>query len=460
MSVVFDLKTLDKEQSEKICKHLTFIPEENKFVRPNKFNIDGGEPVRMYYTKDGKTRLPYRFSCAFFKKIFNIDKDFPKIYTDKKDKFSGRLLDRQKEPFKEAVKYLKKYNTVTIALYPGFGKTFMGTMLSWYLNLYTCVLVHRENVGKQWVKTFEKYFDLKEQDIWYVGEKFTLDGKKYGPDKIKSEAKIIICMDGRTDKIPQSMKDSIGCLLIDEAHCFCSPSKVKPLLSFSPKYTIAETATPKKDNGMHKVIQSICGTHYIQKVSTKPYNFFIIQTNLEYELEGSKNIFGDLVNQQCKSERRNEIILKLLECNKDYKTIIAGNRKEHCKFLNESLTKMGLESSELYGTIKNYKTKNILIGTGSKMGVGFDEENFCDDFDGRPSDLLLMLTTYASWAPFEQVRGRGMRTETPNVVVFNDKHPITKKHMTQIRKWVRETNGKIIELNVDKMESFDINTYK
>ena len=121
---------------------------------------------------------------------------------------------------------------------------------------------------------------------------------------------------------------------------------------------------------------------------------------------------------------------------------------------------MGLESSELYGTIKNYKTKNILIGTGSKMGVGFDEENFCDDFDGRPSDLLLMLTTYASWAPFEQVRGRGMRTETPNVVVFNDKHPITKKHMTQIRKWVRETNGKIIELNVDKMESFDINTYK
>ena len=448
MSVIFNLKDLDNETSEKIIKYLTFIPEINKFTRPNKFSQDAGESVKMYYTKDGKTRLPYRFSCSFFKKIFNIDIKFPKIFEDQKNKFSGKLLDRQKDPFKEAISYLKKYNTVTIALYPGFGKTFMGSMLSWYLNLYTCVLVHRENVGKQWVKTFEKYFDLKKEEIWYVD------------DKIKKDAKILICMDGRTDKIPQELKEKIGCLIIDEAHCFCSPSKVKPLLSFSPKYTIAETATPKKDNGMHKVIQSICGTHYIQKISSKPYHFFVIQTNLEYELEGSKNIFGDLINQQCQSEKRNEIILEILKNNQKYKTIIAGSRKEHCKLLNNSLTDLGLESSELCGTIKNYKKKNILIGTGSKMGVGFDEENFCDDYDGRPSDLLLMLSTYASWAPFEQVRGRGMRTDTPNVIVFNDKHPITKKHMTQIRKWVRETNGKIIELNIDKMESFSIDDYK
>lgn len=447
MSVIFNLSDLGKDDSEKIVKKLTFVPQVNKFLKTSKFS-SSGEHVRMFYTKDGKTRLPYRFACCYFNKIFNLDIEFPKIFTDKKDKFSGRLLDRQKEPFKEAVKYLKKYNTVTIALYPGFGKTFMGSMLSWYLNLHTCVLVHRENVGKQWVKTFQKYFSLDDNEIWYVD------------DKVKKDAKIIICMDGRTDKIPQEMKDKIGCLIIDEAHCFCAPSKVKPLLSFSPKYTIAETATPEKDNGMHKVIQSICGVHYIQKVSTKPYHFFIIQTNLEYDLDGSKNIYGELVTNQCGNERRNEIILDVLKNNQSYKTIIAGSRKEHCKFLKNSLEDLGLEASELYGTIKNYKTKNILIGTGSKMGVGFDEENFCDDYDGRPSDLLLMLNTYASWAPFEQVRGRGMRTDTPNVVIFNDKHPITRKHMTQIRKWVRETNGKIIELNADKMESFNLNDYK
>ena len=449
MSVVFDLKKLDQKISLKIDKLLTFIPKNTQKFQKFSNYTPAEDPIKMYYTTSGVTRLPYFFSCALFKKKFHTNKDYQNIYEEPNGKFTGKLLDRQKEPFKEAIQYLKKHNTVTIALYPGFGKTFMGVMLSWYLNKLTCVLVHRDNVGKQWVKSFKSYFsELKEEEIWFVD------------NKIKEGAKILVCMDGRTDKIPQEMKDRIGTLIIDEAHCFCSPSKVKPLLSFSPKYIIAETATPKKDNGMEKVIQSICGTHYIQKISDKPYHFFIIQTNLKYEMEGSKNPFQELTTHQTTSKERNEIILNILKSNQQYKTIVAGNRKEHCKLLHSSLEELGMESSELYGSIKNYKTRNILLGTGSKMGVGFDEANFCDDYDGRPSDLLIMLYTFASWAPFEQVRGRGMRAEKPNVVIFNDKHPITRKHMTHIRKWVKETNGTIIELKIDKMESFNLDEYK
>ena len=450
MSVRFSLKDLDEKTSNRIVKALTFRPKIPPHLQKNQKYQQSLEPIRMYYTSEGETRLPFQFSCLFFKKRFNQDKIFSKIYEEPNGKFTGKLLDRQREPFKESISLLKKHNTVTIALYPGFGKTFMGVMLAWYLNKRVCVLVHRDNVGKQWVKSFRQYFsELTDDDIWFVD------------DKTKPNAKIIISMDGRTDKIPQEVRDDIGTLIIDEAHCFCAPSKVKPLLAFSPKYVIAETATPKKDNGLEKVIQSICGLHYIQKTSTKPYHFFIIQTNLSYELDGSKNIFGDLSNKQCENEARNNIIIEILKANQQYKTIVAGNRKEHCKYLAERLTEEGLESSQLHGTIKNYTTKNILIGTGSKMGVGFDEANFCDDYDGRPSDLLIMLNTYASWAPFEQVRGRGMRAEKPNVIILNDKHTITRRHMTQIRKWVKETNGKIVELNVDKLDGkFDIDNYK
>jgi len=67
-----------------------------------------------------------------------------------------------------------------------------------------------------------------------------------------------------------------------------------------------------------------------------------------------------------------------------------------------------------------------------------------------------MCYTMASWANFEQVRGRGMRADKPNVVIFNDKSSISKKHMTQIRKWVRETNGTIVEMNVTKMENYNL----
>ena len=189
MAVSFGINTLNNEQQKIIDKHLTFKAEEPSFLKFKKANGSASslqEPVRMYYSNNGIIYLPFRFSCSFFNKNFNINTDFETIYENKKDKFSGKLLPRQIEPFQEAIRYLQTYRTVTIALYPGFGKTFLGAMLTWCLNLKTCVLVHRENVGKQWMTTYKRYFDLDDKYIWFVG------------DKLNREAKILVCMAGRT----------------------------------------------------------------------------------------------------------------------------------------------------------------------------------------------------------------------------------------------------------------------
>jgi superfamily II DNA or RNA helicase len=451
MSAIFDIDKFDAVEQKKIDKLLTFTPTSKNFGA-NRYSAQKAEIVKMYFCKDKVLHLPFRFACGYFNEIFNQEKEYPKIFEKKKGNFTGKLLDRQKEPFKEAVGYLAEYRSVTIALYPGFGKTFMGVMLSWYINLKTCVLVHRDSVGKQWVKTFINYFKIDEKEICWVPE---------GEKKFNKDAKVFVCMSGRTDKIPSDIRKEIGTLIIDEAHCFCSISKVNPMLSFSPKYVIAETATPIKENGMHKMIQSICGEHFIWKTSTKPYHFFLIDTNLPIQTTpGAGNIFGELLNLQCINEERNKLIVDILDANKKYKTIIATSRKEHCKDLKSMSEERGMETSELYGSKKNYDPKNILIGTCSKMGVGFDEANFCDDFDGRPSDLLIICQTFASWAPFEQVRGRGMRTEKPTVIMFKDNHHITKRHFQGIKRWVKETNGVLIELKADKMETFDLENYK
>jgi len=447
MSVLIKISDLSKRESEKIDKELTIKPKVSPYQKFGSFQ--GQEPpVKMYWTTPGVTRIPYFFSKCFFGKDLNSENTYPNIYDNPNGKFSGKLLDRQKEPFKKALEYLKGQRTVTIALYPGFGKTFMGVMLAWYMNKKCCVLVHRENIGLQWVKTFKRYFQGLDEEIWFVN------------DKPPEKCRIMVSMDGRTDKIPDNWKEDVGLLIIDEAHCFCSKGKVKPMLSFQPKYVIAETATPEKDNGMERMIQMICGKHYIQKISEKPYYFFVVHTGLEYEIEGGGNVYQDLVEAQVGSEERNEMILQILQENPERKAIVASSRVGHCKKIAEGLVERGLESSQLHSTIKNYQPKNILIGTGSKMGVGFDEANFCDDFDGRPSDLLIMTYTFASWAPFEQVRGRGMRTDNPHVVVFHDSHPITRKHLTKMRRWTRETNGIIKEIYPDKMEGWNLESWK
>ena len=79
MSVVFDLKDLDDKISKKIVKALTFHPSVPQFQKFQKYQACQ-EPILMYYTKEGKTRLPFQFSCIYFKKRFNQDYKLKDVY--------------------------------------------------------------------------------------------------------------------------------------------------------------------------------------------------------------------------------------------------------------------------------------------------------------------------------------------------------------------------------------------
>ena len=141
MSVVFDLSTFPEDLQKRIDKMLTFTPNtQQKFNKQFSFEASQ-EPVKCYYTVNKKVHLPYRFACTLLNKFFNMEK-FPPISKDKSLEFKGKLLARQEEPYAEAIEHLKRYNTTTIALYPGFGKTFLGCMLTPRLNRFKCGLLY------------------------------------------------------------------------------------------------------------------------------------------------------------------------------------------------------------------------------------------------------------------------------------------------------------------------------
>ena len=99
MSVKFKLSEISAEEQKKIYKYLVFKPEEPKFNRGGANYYQGSSAsINMFYTENKIVRLPYRFACSFYKKIFNNDKEYPKIFEDQNGKFSGRLLERQIEP--------------------------------------------------------------------------------------------------------------------------------------------------------------------------------------------------------------------------------------------------------------------------------------------------------------------------------------------------------------------------
>ena len=63
-------------------------------------------------------------------------------------------------------------------------------------------------------------------------------------------------MSGRIDKIPQELLDAVGFLIIDEAHTFCTETRIKSLLRVKPRYIISCTATPDREDGLYSMIES------------------------------------------------------------------------------------------------------------------------------------------------------------------------------------------------------------
>jgi superfamily II DNA or RNA helicase len=240
MAYSVNRSTISPEAANSIHSMLCLQPE-----TPNsKYNRGKiPEPVLFYNVHDNIVDLPYLFAASLFQITPNIDIPYPTTQLT----FTGTLRENQVTVEQESWDQLEKYGTSTLGLYPGFGKTILGAKLASRAKLMTVVLVHREILTTQWKKTFE---DFTNASVWIVGEKT--------PPPI---CDVIICMDTRWDKIPKQMRDSIGFLIIDEAHAFCTPTHVGCLLAFHPKYIVIESATLEREDGMDSMIYAIAGEH-------------------------------------------------------------------------------------------------------------------------------------------------------------------------------------------------------
>ena len=123
--------------------------------------------------------------------------------------------------------------------------------------------------------------------------------------------------------------------------------------------------------------------------------------------------------------------------------MILCRRVAHVIILKALLESFGVKVATLYGNQKNYSDSEVLIGTLDKMGVGFDEKNECDDFQGRESDLLILVTSIASLALFIQAKGRVSRAADNAVFYLVDDMDIPKNHFSGSSKWIKETKGVI-----------------
>ena len=281
-----------------------------------------------------------------------------------------------------------------------------------------------EVLENQWLKSIQEFSTAK---VWICGTP--------QPESFD----VILSMQGQIDKIPQEIRNQIGCLIVDEAHLFCTQIRAETLMKIRPKFLIGLTATYEKENGMQKVLDLFFGKLV---VCHRRVHVTVHKLETEIGVSGQRNAQGKvdwnvLQNELAENEVRNQFIVDFLMMNKEYKILAFTSRVNHAKVIYNMLK--GKDSvAVMTGKEKSYSDSRILIGTSGKLGTGFDDAMACQDFDGTRFNMIVFLFSMKSLALLEQLLGRGCRIDNPILVDFVDDHAILRGHWNKRNKYYKE----------------------
>ncbi len=441
----FFLSKVSNEQQSVISGNLHFIEIKKKpqnYYQRQKQQYRSKKSINTYLIKEDYLYLPF----SYVRDIIGIKPNQKKEHYISTLIFTGTLRLNQIEPCKEAIDVLKKTGTVILNMYPGFGKTITSAYIGLYFG-YKILVVLAGDLIDSWLGTFSKVSKAK---VWIV------KAKKAPP----KEFDVIICMIGRLHYVPLDILECMGTLIIDECHQFCTQKRLELILQIRPRYIMGLSATYERSNdSFHRAMNMICGPKKIIRTYEEPFTIYRYGTGIKADLSKMKkddgsNDWAQLKTFIAHNEERNKLISNLVGIfvNLGFKPLIlTWLNKEHVHLLLDILKTKVDTLDYLSGTKKKYKDSQVLIGTISKIGTGFDEKERCENFGGKRLNVLFIVGSLRSIELLEQICGRVFRSENPIIVHLVDNDGVSTSQWGTCRKeyYLTKRNAKIF--NVRKL---------
>lgn len=464
--------TLPEEEKHKLsyCMVIPKDPFMRKAPTPIEFKKE---------SPDGRTFIvPFTFGNRVTKSFPNDSKNFRSLDL----KFNIELKENQIPVVEEAMAQLDEFRSTTLYLCTSYGKTTISTYITSQLNLPTVVVVRTEELQRQWFNTLTD--NISRTD----GSPLSVVKVKKGVEEDEyRNADIIICMKQRWKKFSEDqerakeIRKSIGLLIVDEAHEFCTPGSVGTFLCWQPKYVVLLTATPTKSNETHRMLWLVAGKHSVSKKledmieeSGKVFRALLVRSGIvpdlseledgdskemyrgmtignesvtnEDEVKGAQ-LFTKIVNCMAKNEERNNLIISIIETlykKPDTSILVITARQKHAEDLDLLAKGKNLDSDYVSGIKNQFKNTRILFGTRNKIGTGFDQKSQFKGEDIIPFNYLILACSYKQNAPFEQSVGRIMRSNNPTVIYILDEHRYFQEHWKICKRWL-ESKGATVE---------------
>ena len=420
MSIKIKTSELKPENVDKINKDL-------KITLENKFSFGQPKYIYPYEIIGDYIKLPFAYAKRSLKLKRPERNSFPSLNIN----FEGILRDNQKIVKKEAIKYLNKTGSVLICAYPGFGKTCLGINIALFIKFKVLIVVNKIILMEQWKNSLKKFAPEVRVELVKPRTKFK-DSDFYIVNAIN------------VPKIDKKILESIGTVIIDEAHLIVAETLSKCLQHIFPRYLIGLTATPYRPDGLDVLLDLYFGVNKIIRKLYRKHTVYKVETNFKPKVEYSKTgriNWGVVLDSQANNKPRNDLIIKIISDIFSKRTfLVLVKRISQGEYLYKNLLEKGESVTALFGKNQIFDVNSrILIGTCSKVGVGFDHPNL---------NTLLLAADVEEY--FVQYLGRVFRTRDVEPVIIDliDKNKILTKHFSTRRNTYQKHGGIIKTLEI------------
>jgi len=450
MSLHFNVHSLSIETRELISSELK-VDVNADADKSKKYFKKAYKPKKWVYPYRVCNDIVYLPLAWALKNIPGSQRKTRKTYCQSSYDYTANLRPHQKEIRREALSCLNKRGTVVISAYPGFGKTVTSIGLAHKIGMRTLVLVNKVILKNQWVECVVQFTNLK-KGVGVVKAEPATKSQRENASKLKKwEKKIkdasIVVMNALTvKKMPSNFFSDVGCLIVDECHQIMSECLSEALLYVHPRYVIALSATPYRSDGLNNLLTFYFSEEHLVRELKRSHTVYEIRTGFKPIADITDNgrlDWNGLLNSQSENEERNKMILDTVSSLSESRTIlILTKRVDHASYLESELKKMSVSVSGLYGTKKSFdKAASVLIGTSSKIGVGFDHKRL---------DCLVLASDVESY--FIQFLGRVFRREDvePIILDFVDTNPVLRKHFRTRKSVYVKHGGNVITVKNSK----------
>lgn len=421
MSIVINEKKLTDDLVDKINKDLTIqLENTNGMFKSVKY-------IYPFEKINDNVYLPFTYSVEQLGFLRPTRKDDSKINV----KFEGKLRDEQKIVKKEALEYLNKNGSIILSLNTGAGKTITSINIACNIKLKTLVVVNKLVLVKQWEQSIYKFCPTAKVQNLVTKSDFDMDADFYIMNAIN------------IPKMGKMFFRYIQTLIVDEVHLIMAEKLSNLMLFIQPRYLIGLSATPERYDGLNILLDLYFGTNKIVRKLYHKHTVFKINTGFKPKIE--KTITGKvnwnvILESQSQDEKRNQLIIDIVQKYDDRIFLILVKRLEQGFYLYQKLKDNGQNVASLLGSEQEFdRNCRILIGTSSKVGVGFDFDKL---------NALILACDIESY--FIQFLGRVARVKDNHPLIFDlvDKNSILEKHFNTRKKIYTEHGGTIQNLSL------------